>query len=397
MTAASLALMGVLQLAVYAAFQVPVGVLLDRFGPRRMVAAGALLMAAGQLVLAVAPSLPAALLARFFVGAGDAMTFISVLRVVIAWFAPSRVSVLTQLTGILGQVGQIGAAYPLVFLLTGLGWTRSYLIAAAGGGVVALVVWFTLPEAPPGAPAVARLPGGLAAAGRHVRSAWQAPGTRLGMWTHFVTQFSGTVFVLLWGYPFLVVGQGLTPVRASLLLSLMVGIGMVLAPVLGRLAAAHPTRRSVMVYAIVGATATCWTVVLLWPGRAPWPVLMALIVALAANAPGSMLGFEHARTANPSYRLGVATGIVNAGGFMASLTTIFLIGLLLDIVTDGGPTSYDLGSFKIAFSVQYLIWGIGMAFVTRTRRGMMRELAADGIVIEPVYRALQRRVRARQR
>lgn len=395
-TAASLALLGVLQLAVYAAFQVPVGVLLDRFGPRRMVAAGALLMAVGQLVMALAPSLPAALLARCLVGIGDAMTFISVLRIVITWFAPARVPVLTQLTGMLGQVGQIAAAYPLVLLLSELGWTRSYLVVAAAGGVVAALIWWLLPDAPPGAPVLVPLPGGLHAAWRHVRGAWWAPGTRLGMWTHFVTQFSGTVFVLLWGFPFLVVGQGLSPVRASALLSVMVVMGMALAPVLGWLAAVHPTRRSFIVLSIVTATAGVWTVVLLWPGRAPLPVLVALVVVLGAGGPGSMLGFEHARTASPPFRLGVATGIVNAGGFVAALTTILLIGLLLDVGADGGPTSYDLRAFKIAFASQYFVWGVGLVMLVRTRRGMLRQLAADGVTIEPFHRALHRRVRDRR-
>lgn len=395
-TAASLALLGVLQLAVYAAFQVPVGVLLDKFGARRMVAAGALLMAVGQLVMAVAPSLPAALLARALVGIGDAMTFISVLRIVIAWFPPVRVPVFTQLTGMLGQVGQVVAAYPLVLLLSELGWTRSYLVVAAAGGVVAGVIWWLLPDAPPEAPVLPPLPGGLHAAWHHVRAAWRAPGTRLGMWTHFVTQYSGTVFVLLWGFPFLVVGQGLSPVRASALLSVMVVMGMVLAPVLGWLAAAHPTRRSLIVLSIVTATAGVWTVVLLWPGRAPLPVLIALVVVLGAGGPGSMLGFEHARTANPPFRLGVATGLVNAGGFVAALTTILLIGLLLDVGADGGPTSYDLGAFKLAFASQYLVWGVGLVMLVRTRRGMVRQLAADGVTIEPFHRALHRRVRDRR-
>ena len=55
----------------------------------------------------------------------------------------------------------------------------------------------------------------LRQAGHDLRSAWQHPGTRLGLWTHFTTQFSGTVFALLWGYPFLVSGEGLSRGGAS--------------------------------------------------------------------------------------------------------------------------------------------------------------------------------------
>jgi MFS family permease len=87
--ASALASFAVLQLLVYAALQVPVGLLLDRFGSLRLVVTGALLMAAGQAVLTVADAMPGAVAGRVLVGAGDAMTFISVLRLVPQWFRPA--------------------------------------------------------------------------------------------------------------------------------------------------------------------------------------------------------------------------------------------------------------------------------------------------------------------
>src|SRR3712207_5576804 len=105
--ASAVALFLVLQLTVYAALQVPVGLALDRFGSRRLLVTGALTMAAGQLMLALAGDVPTAVAARVLVGTGDAMTFISLLRVVSFWFPGRRVPLVTQLTGILGQVGQI--------------------------------------------------------------------------------------------------------------------------------------------------------------------------------------------------------------------------------------------------------------------------------------------------
>ena len=80
----------VLQVVVYAGAQVPAGLLLDRFGSKALIVSGAALMAAGQLMLAFTESLPAAIAARAVVGLGDAVTFISVLRLVPHWFAPDR-------------------------------------------------------------------------------------------------------------------------------------------------------------------------------------------------------------------------------------------------------------------------------------------------------------------
>src|SRR4051794_4231738 len=128
--ASAVSLFLVLQLAVYAALQVPVGLALDRFGARLMILAGALTMAAGQLVLALASDVPTAVAARVLVGAGDAMTFISVLRIVSSWFPGRTVPLITQLTGLLGQLGSIAAAYPLLTLLHGTSWQVTFLGAA---------------------------------------------------------------------------------------------------------------------------------------------------------------------------------------------------------------------------------------------------------------------------
>src|SRR6476661_10303729 len=151
--ASAISLFLVLQLAVYAALQVPVGVALDRFGSRRMIVAGAVTVAAGQLVLALATDVPTAIAARVLVGAGDAMTFISVLRVIGLWFPGSTVPLITQLTGIIGQLGSIAAAYPLVALLHGTSWRTTFLGAAGMGVLVAVLVGVALRDAPAGTPA----------------------------------------------------------------------------------------------------------------------------------------------------------------------------------------------------------------------------------------------------
>jgi len=381
----------VLQLAVYAGLQVPVGVVLDRLGSRWMILAGALTMGAGQLVLALATDVPTAIVARVLVGAGDAMTFISVLRVINVWFPGRTVPLFTQLTGILGQLGSIVAAYPLVALLHGTSWEATFLGAAATGVVVAVLVLVALRDAPEGTP---RAPAaGLADVRRSLAVTWREPGTRIGLYTHLVTQFSGTVFALLWGYPFLVVGEGLSPGTAAALLTLLVVVGMAVGPLLGRLCGWWPLRRSVLVFGILTATATAWTVVLLWPGRAPLPLLIALVVVLGTNGPGSMIGFDYARTENPVERMGSASGVVNVGGFLASLLTIFAVGAVLDLLTPGASTAYSLDAFRAAFSVQYVFWAVGLVGVLRHRKQLRARLARDGVVLAPLRLAVGARLR----
>jgi MFS family permease len=389
--ASAVSLFLVLQLAVYAAMQVPVGVALDRFGSRRMILTGALTMAAGQLLMALATDVPTAVGARVLVGAGDAMTFISVLRVVSLWFPGPTVPLITQLTGILGQVGSIVAAYPLVALLHSTSWPTTFLGAAAIGVLVTVLVAVAVHDAPVGT--VLAPPVGAAELRRRLADTWRESGTRIGLYTHLVTQFSGTVFALLWGYPFLVVGQGRSPATAAGLLTLLVLVGMGVGPLLGRLCARWPLRRSVLVFTILGATVAAWTVVLLWPGRAPLWLLIVLVVVLGTNGPGSMIGFDYARTWNPVERMGSASGVVNVGGFVASLLTILAVGAVLDLLTPGTSTAYALDAFRAAFSVQYLFWAIGLVGVVRHRRLLRERLARDGVVLAPLHVAVAARLR----
>jgi MFS family permease len=375
---------------VYAGLQVPVGLLLDRFGSLRLVVSGGVLMAAGQAIMATTDHVGGAVLARILVGAGDAMTFISVLRLVPHWFPARRVPVLTQLTGIVGQLGQVLSAVPLAALLAGPGWTTAFLATAGAGVFVCLAALAALHDTPDrritrGNPVNVRK---LAA---DVAIAWRHPGNRLGLWTHFTTQFTGTVFALMWGVPFLIAGEGVSRSTASSLLTLFVIVGMATGPVLGTLVQRYPLRRSLLVLGIVAINLGAWALVILWPGRAPLPVLILLVIALGSGGPGSMIGFDYARTFNPPHRLGTATGVVNVGGFVASLLTIELIGLILDART-GGSADYHMADFRVAMSVQFLVAAAGLAGILRTRKLARRRLEEEeGIIIRPLRVAIAQR------
>jgi len=400
-SASAISFFTVLQLLVYAGLQIPVGVLVDRFGSRAMVAVGALLMGLGQLQLAFAESVPAGVLGRVLVGAGDAMTFISVIRLIPLWFAPARVPLLTQLTGMSGQLGQLLSVVPFAFILHTAGWTPAFLALAGFSGLAVVLVVLMLQDLPPGTPRQEAAKG-LRATGVSLSRAWKQPGTRLGMWSHFTIQFSGTVFAMTWGYPFLISAQGLNAGTVASLMSLYVAGAIGAGPLIGRFVARHPLRRSTMVLLLVAATAAAWAAVLLYPGRSPLWLLAVLIVVLAIGGPGSMIGFDFARTFNPAHRIGTATGIVNVGGFFAALMAIYLIGAVLDILNSTGFSRgelYGLEPFRIALCVHFLLLGVGSVAMLVVRRKVRRQMAAQGVVVPPLLQAMaqQRRERIARR
>jgi nitrate/nitrite transporter NarK len=366
-SAAQLSTFVMLQLLVYAGMQIPVGLAVDRFGPRAVMLAGAAVLTLSQAAFAFSDSYATALLARFFVGVGDAMTFVCLLRLVSAWFSARKVPEITLMTGPIGQSGAIIAAVPMTWALSNLGWTKAYLLAAAFGLIVTIAVLVWVRDAPQ-ARSVRGPTLSWANIRRSLSASWEHPGTRLGFWMHFVTQFSSTVLGLLWGYPFFVNGEHTSEAFAGVLLSVMVVAIMFAGPVLGRLVANHPWHRSTMVLSIVMAIVVVWTIVLVWPGDAPGWMLVVLVIVVGVGGPASMIGFDLVRTANPTDRLSAATGIVNQAGFLASLITVVAIGVILD---------HTGQNYKAAMSFQYVLWALGLGQVWRYRVKTRARLVRD--------------------
>ncbi|WP_314647401.1 MFS transporter [uncultured Microbacterium sp.] len=384
--ASTLALFAVVQLAVYGGMQIPIGLLLDRYGSRPIITIGMFLMAAGQLTMAFSPSIGIAIIARILLGAGDAAVFPAVLRLVALWFPAQRGPLMVQFTGIIGQAGQLVALVPVAALLHATSWTITFGSIAGLGALFTVLVAVVIRNRPPDRDAdvsvntdtgVVRVVTSAIDTGVGIRAAWAHPGTRLAFWSHFTTPFAGTAFVLLWGMPFLTAAQGLTPAHAAGLISVYVVAGMILGPLIGDLSRRLPNHRSLaLVLPAVGVQLVAWCVVIALPGPAPAWLLVVLAVALATGGPASMIAFDHARTHNPSHRLSTATGVTNAGGFIAALIAIFLIGLALDLQGAGTPETYSLDAFRIAFLAPIPLWLLGTVFIiverkrTRIRMGL---------------------------
>ncbi|MFD8380364.1 nitrate/nitrite transporter [Streptomyces sp. NPDC059679] len=357
--ASALSTFSILQVLVYAGMQIPVGLMVDRLGTRKVLTLGVVLFTAGQLGFAFSHTYGFALASRALLGCGDAMTFISVLRLGSRWFPARRGPMIAQVAALFGMAGNLISTLVIAQALHTLGWTPTFAGSAIGGALVLVLVLAFLKDHPEGYEPVPATHSGAAFVRRQIAAAWREPGTRLGMWVHFTTQFPAMVFLLLWGLPFLVEAEGLSRASAGELLTLVVLSNMAVGLVYGQVIARHHAARAPLALGTVGATALLWGAVLAWPGdHAPMWLLITLCVVLGACGPASMIGFDFARPANPPERLGTASGIVNMGGFTASMTTLLAIGVLLDATG---------GNYRAAFASVFVLQALGVTQVLRLR------------------------------
>lgn len=401
--ATALSTLAVAQLIVYAAMQIPVGILLDRFGSRALLVFGSLSMAVGQFFVSIAEVLTVAVIGRMFVGLGDAFVFISVIRLVNGWYTGAKATRIQQLTTNVGQLGQAVSAIPFASLLVSAGWNPSFmLLSAATLGAVFIALVFIVDDREPELSIRAGLTikQVISQLSENIRN----PGIRMAFWTHFTLQSAPTVFALLWGFPFLVQGQGVDPAIASLLLSSFVIVGFFVGPFISFFCSKYPKRRSFLVLSMVGALAFTWALVIIQPGKAPLWLLVALCLVLAASGPTSVTAFDYTRGFVPKSRLGSASGVVNIGGFLASFLMIFFAGVILDAVkaisTYNGiqVELYSSLGFKWAMSVQFFVLALGTTmFLIERKKARAKLFLDEGIYLRPLRLVLTERIARKRR
>ncbi len=383
--ATGLAMLSVTQVAAYAILQIPAGRLLDRYGARAIMTSGLLIMSLGQVLLAFTHSLEIALLARVLIGAGDAPIFIGANRLIALWFPAKRVPMLVQVTGLIGQAGQLASAIPVAALLHAAGWSPTFATVAAVGAAIAVAAGMGLR-----APAEE----GTAAPERMwvaVRGTMRVAGTRLGFWTHFVTLFPVNTLALLWGVPFFVTAQEKTTAQASLLLTCLTLSAMAGGPVVGWLTGRFPMRRSWLVLGSASLSFAAFAVLLSFDTPRPMWQLIIFVLAVGLGGPTSAVGLDFARTFSARHRLGTASGFANVGGFSATIAAVLAVGAVLQLTAEPGATVYTLDEYRLAFAVLIVPWIIGVAGVLASRRRARLDMAADGVLVPPLREAWRRR------
>lgn len=127
-------------------FQIPLGLLLDRFGPRRVNASLLVLAAAAALLFAQASSFGELVLARALIGLGVSACLMATLQAFILWFPPARMSTMIALAYSMGGLGALTASAPLEFALRYVSWREIFTALGAATLILSLVLFLLVPE-----------------------------------------------------------------------------------------------------------------------------------------------------------------------------------------------------------------------------------------------------------
>ncbi|WJY68472.1 MFS transporter [Corynebacterium auris] len=368
------------QVGVYALAQIPVGILIDRYGPRVLLVAGALVMAAGQVLLGLTESYPVAIAARVLIGAGDSTAFLSALRVLPFWFPLRHTPLFTQLTASLGQLGQFLSAVPFLALLHAQGWTVAFVSLGAVGVLVGILAGIAVADSPDTAgprekrtrKKAERIP-----VREVLRTVLRSPLCWEAFCIHGFSMFFMLNFTLLWGVPLATLGMGLSPAQAGAALTLYTFSTMAAAPLLGPLSARTGVRRDLAALAIAAVHCAVWVAFFASPEPRGYAFLCVLMVLMGLATPTSNFGFDTVREEMPRTMVATGTGLGNMGGFVSAMASSQIVGLLLDHSAPAGD--YTWGDFRFAWVAVFAIWAVLVVGLLVFRRAVVRRRRERGV------------------
>ncbi len=341
----------------YVAMQIPTGILADRWGPRRLLTAGAAVAAIGTAIFACSPDFWWASAGRLLIGASVAVAFVSMLKLATHWFAARQFALASGMALTFGVVGGVIAGVPLRMLIETWGWRPVMGVSAALTGLLSLAIWLRVRDDPRDLAHASHAPA-ASAGGQHgsiLRGMAEVLSYR-NIWILLIAPIglAGAVltFAGLWGVPYLRQVHGLETRSAAAITSLLLIAWAIGGPLLGTLSERLGRRRPLYVWTTAAALVG-WLLIIF----APLP-LWLLIVALLFTGLFSgnlIIGFAFAKESVPTRLVGTAAGICNMGPLLGGMLLQPAVGWLLDRhwrgATAAGARIYDASAYQAAFSL----------------------------------------------
>ena len=334
--------MGVITGAYFFAFgvmQIPTGMLLDRFGPRRTMSGLFVIAASGSAVFAVADSIAGLTLARALIGVGCAAGLMGTLVTIARWYPPERFAGLAGIVYAVGGAGVLFATTPLAAAADGIGWRGAFWAMAAITLALAALLFAMVRDAPPGH----EVESTRESFGQMIRGVGAVCANRQ-LWHVCAIQFVnyGTIIAIvgLWAGPYLNDVHGLQGVlRGNVLF--VINLAM-LAGVLGYGYIERMLGSRKWTIALgSAASATILLVLACRPAAGPWTAI-GLLIALALTSAHIMLNHAHARAVLPDHLVGRGLTLQNVAVFFGVATMQSVTGLIVGRFTAVGEAAPEI-------------------------------------------------------
>ena len=325
--------LGLLTGAFFLAFgltQIPLGVMLDRFGPRRTMTGMLFFAVAGALLFATAES-PAMLTAgRALMGVGCAAVFMGSVVVCARWFAPDRLATTASIVLAVGGAGNLLSATPLAYASEQIGWRGAFMGMAGITACLAFAVYVLVRDAPPGHPFHARKHESLGAVLIGLGEVFRNKRLPFLAAMAFVAYPSMATILTLWAGPYLADIHGLDGVARGNVL-LLTGTAMILGSLFyGPLDRRLDTRKGVAMGGALATTAVLAALAIV--STPPLWLAVTLLTLLGFFGSYSVMVMAHGRASYPAHLVGRAVTVVNFVNFtgvaVMQLATGFIVGAL---------------------------------------------------------------------
>lgn len=367
---------------VYTLMQIPTGVLVDTLGVRSIVALGGLIAGIGSVLFALAESFGLAAFGRLLVGFGVSVMFISMMKINAAWFHDRHFATAVGLTVLLGNLGAVLAAAPLVWILQWASWREVFVAVGVLSLILGVLSYVLVRNSPAdaGLPTMREMEGKSPHASRKghwlegLRAVVKNRDTWPGFWPAF--GIGGTLFTFagLWAVPYLRDVHQLTRAEAAQHTSVTL-IGFAIGSLLvGALSDRLGRRRPVMISASL-AYVLCWLPLLIGAPM-PRPASLALFAVMGVLTAGFTLVWAAAKEVNPPALAGMATSVVNTGAFLGAAVLQPLVGWVMDLTWAGrleqGVRIYSLGDYRLGLGMLMIAAIIGLIGALRVRETYCR-------------------------
>lgn len=350
----------------YAALQLPVGALTDKYGPRRLLTFAIILCAASTYLLAITDSFFLGCVCRFLIGAGSAFAFISCLKIINIWFDEKWFPFLTGLTLTVGTLGAAMGGNPLSLALHYIDWRGLLIVFAAIGGGLGLLAWLLIKDFNPHHQDNETLQDETIGFWKCLGEVIRHPQNWLvGIYAFFVTAPTDA-FGGAWGVKFLTDVHGISRNFASTAAVTMTFVGMAVgSPLLGWISGRLNNRKWPMLISSFLA-AVCLTLIVYLPHYDGW-VASILFFGFGGFAT-YVLAFVMIRRITSSVYVATAVGFVNMLSMVGSSLLTFLIGWFLDMIRQGavdaaGQPIYSAEAFHISLIVLPIFYVVSAVIV----------------------------------